>query len=484
MRLDVVIVVYRPRLAELQAALRAIAQARAPGFAVTVHLWHNDEGPQATPGLTPAVDELRAAGVTVQIAGSRGNLGFGRAINAVLSGVTAPFVLLLNQDAIPEPGALQRLSQTAQLDDANVAAWEMRQIPYEHPKDYDPVSGDTGWCSGAAVLLRRDALRAVGGFEPRFFMYCEDVDLSWRLRCAGWRLRYVPGCAAVHRTYEHVGQVKPLAALQGQYANLCLRTRFAGRRHVVNGVRQLLRGLRGPQAFPGQRRGIAHALLKFARNYRYFRRTRCAGPGFEPLFNGWDYEQRREGSFHAFLAQAERPAPLPQGSVVVRASGSAEALGELLACLAQQTHPPLEVIVVGGTARTLQAVCAPWAGRLALRPLAASPAALDEVAAVHAQADWWLLIDDDRLLPYADHLEVLLQAAIDQDAQAAAALTWLIQAGPGRREQAHRLHAARTTLAGAPAERPTRLLHRPAAGAAGTPFADVAKTTAVRYVGG
>ncbi|MFT3817635.1 MAG: hypothetical protein QM750_08430 [Rubrivivax sp.] len=46
MRLDVVIVVYWPRLAELQAGLEAIAQACAPGSEVSVHLWHNDEGPR------------------------------------------------------------------------------------------------------------------------------------------------------------------------------------------------------------------------------------------------------------------------------------------------------------------------------------------------------------------------------------------------------------------------------------------------------
>ena len=48
----------------------------------------------------------------------------------------------------------------------------------------DPVTLDTVWCSGAAMLLRRSAFESVGGFAARIFMYGEDVDLSWRLRAS------------------------------------------------------------------------------------------------------------------------------------------------------------------------------------------------------------------------------------------------------------------------------------------------------------
>ncbi len=479
---DAIIVVYRPQLAPLRAALQALVQAQGQGLLGRIHLWHNDAGPQATPGLSALLDELCGQGAVIQPHRSERNLGFGPAINAVLPAIRAPYLLLLNQDAIPEPGALERLWLAARSDAADVAAWELRQIPYEHPKDYDPLTGETGWFSGAAVLLRTDALRAVGGFEPRFFMYCEDVDLSWRLRCAGWRLRYLPQCAVVHRTYDHPGQVKPLAALQGVYANLCLRTRFAGRRSVVSAARAFLRRLAAPQPFRGYRVGLMQALLEFAANYRYFRRTRYAAVGFAPRFNGFDYEERRDGAFHAFLAQAERAQPLPAVTAIVRASSSAQQLEAQLETMARQTHALQEVIVVGGTAPHLQPLCTHWAARLALHPLPTNPAPLAAIAALHAQADWWLLQEDDAVLPYADHLEVLLQAAIDRQTQAAAARTWLIEARPAQHAQAHRQHAPRTTFAGQPAERPCRLLHRAAARATHPTCADIEKTTTVRYV--
>lgn len=479
---DAIIVVYRPQLAPLRAALQALVQAQGQGLLGRIHLWHNDAGPQATPGLSALLDELCGQGAVIQPHRSERNLGFGPAINAVLPAIRAPYLLLLNQDAIPEPGAVERLWLTARADAADVAAWELRQIPYEHPKDYDPLTGETGWVSGAAVLLRTDALRAVGGFEPRFFMYCEDVDLSWRLRCAGWRLRYLPQCAVVHRTYEHPGQVKPLAALQGVYANLCLRTRFAGRRHVLEGIRRVWHDLRGPQVFAGHHRGLLLALLKFTRNYAYFRRTRAAGLGFEPCFTGWDYEQRREGAFHAFRAQSEQTLPRPACALLVHASGDPLVLDEWLACADRQTHRPLEVFVLGGTPPALAPVIDSWTGRLDLHPLPESTAPLPSLAALHATADWCITMPTDLRLPYADHVEVLLDAALEQAADAVTSLHWTLDAPHTDRRQAHRRHAARSTQCLTAAQGGSLLRHRRTwAGPEPTPVV-VGKVTTVGYL--
>jgi len=54
------------------------------------------------------------------------------------------------------------------------------------------------WFAGMFMLLRTEAMRAVGGFDERYFMYCEDVDLCARLRLAGWDLRQVPAATVVH----------------------------------------------------------------------------------------------------------------------------------------------------------------------------------------------------------------------------------------------------------------------------------------------
>ena len=65
--------------------------------------------------------------------------------------------------------------------------------------DADPASRrDVDWASGAALWLRRDAIDAIGGWDEGYFMYLEDVDVGWRLRAAGWRVRYEPAAEVIH----------------------------------------------------------------------------------------------------------------------------------------------------------------------------------------------------------------------------------------------------------------------------------------------
>jgi N-acetylglucosaminyl-diphospho-decaprenol L-rhamnosyltransferase len=68
-----------------------------------------------------------------------------------------------------------------------------RMLDWDHRR---PQQVD--WVSGACFLARREAWDAVGGFDPVYFMYMEDVDLCWRLRRSGWRVSYQPGADVVH----------------------------------------------------------------------------------------------------------------------------------------------------------------------------------------------------------------------------------------------------------------------------------------------
>jgi N-acetylglucosaminyl-diphospho-decaprenol L-rhamnosyltransferase len=79
--------------------------------------------------------------------------------------------------------------------------------------DADPAAArDVDWVSGCAVWMRRDALDVVGGWDERYFMYVEDVDLCARLRGAGYRVRYEPaghvqhvqGASTAHHPYRMI----------------------------------------------------------------------------------------------------------------------------------------------------------------------------------------------------------------------------------------------------------------------------------------
>ena len=425
--IDVLVVVFHPDTTQLKALLDSVLQSSRAGVPLAMRVWHNDGDAPVSGEVYALYRDVQQRGLSLTIGGGEGNLGFGSGINRLLKDSTADYVLALNQDAIPEDGALAELWKYAAGDDAKVAAWEMRQIPFEHPKNYDPVSLDTEWVSGAAVLLRSSAMREVGGFEPRIFMYGEDVDLSWRLRCAGYRLRYVARAAVVHHTYSKAHEVKPLQALGSIYVNLCLRARYAGRRQIAQGLSMAFAEMMLPESFPGRRLGIAKAILRFMRNYSYFWASHKGAPGFEPRFAGWGYEVRRDGAFHSFVPREQQPKDLPVISVLIRTHKRAAFLRQALTSVLHQTHRPIEVVVVEDGSDEGQAVCAEFADRLDVRYFRITPGRGRSVAGnralQEARGEWMCFLDDDDLF-FADHLEVLLQTVREAQLKGAFALSW------------------------------------------------------------
>lgn len=427
--IEVITVVYRANVDDLRQSLTIFAWARKAGVPLSWCIWHNDDEKRST-SYTELYEEAKRLEVPLRVEGGIGNLGFGRGINAALTATEAKYVLLLNQDAIPEPGSIEALWSEVASDSVDVAAWEMRQIPYEHPKRYNPVTLEAEWVSGAAVLLRVDAMRAVGGFEPRIFMYGEDVDLSWRLRCKGWRLRYLPRCTVIHKTYSAPDEVKPLQVIEGIFANLCLRARFSGRRRVLEGLMMALGELFVPASFPGRRRGIVRAILKFFRNYSYFRNTHHSSPTFEPIFNGWGFEERREGAFFELRsAQEWATKPQPLVSVLVRTHKRPALLRQALASVANQTWRNLEVVVVEDGSSEGETVCNAFRDKLTIRYVRLSPAvgraAAGNRALAEARGEWLCFLDDDDLL-FSDHIEVLVQTVQESGLLGAYALAWRV----------------------------------------------------------
>ena len=66
---------------------------------------------------------------------------------------------------------------------------------------------DVPWVTGCCLLLRRECLEQLGGFDESFFLYYEDVDLCRRARDAGWGVRYEPGVGLMHHSPLHTREV-------------------------------------------------------------------------------------------------------------------------------------------------------------------------------------------------------------------------------------------------------------------------------------
>jgi N-acetylglucosaminyl-diphospho-decaprenol L-rhamnosyltransferase len=220
--------------------LRALGRALAAGSLAPARMLAVDNL-----SSDDTVDQARAAGFEVLETGA--NDGFGAGCNAGLGATTTELILLCNPDVRPAPGALDRLAASlarppdaaiagAVLDgqlrprrfsriSTNVAGFlpstllePLRRLRRrgvarnpqpdragdEHAQERAPASEraqaavTVDYAEGACILCRAAALRSVGGFDERFFLYFEEEDLSRRLRERGWMTLLVPAAEVSH----------------------------------------------------------------------------------------------------------------------------------------------------------------------------------------------------------------------------------------------------------------------------------------------
>lgn len=125
------------------------------------------------------------------------NLGHSGGQNRLATGTTTDALMFINPDTYPTPTMISELAKA--LKDPRTGVAEARQIPFEHPKTFDPATGETSWASGCCMAIPRRVFEEVGGFSPEFFfLHCDDVDLSWRVKAAGYRLVHVPAATVFH----------------------------------------------------------------------------------------------------------------------------------------------------------------------------------------------------------------------------------------------------------------------------------------------
>lgn len=153
-----------------------------------------------------SVEKMKAAAaelkMPLELITTGQNLGFTGGYAHAFRYSNADYHFVVNLDTVIEPDAIKLLVQKLESD-PKIGIAEARQSPREHPKYYDPITGETSWCSGACMMIRAKALRQIdGGFEKTFFMYLEDIDLSWRMWLHGWKCIYVPEAVVQHFTED------------------------------------------------------------------------------------------------------------------------------------------------------------------------------------------------------------------------------------------------------------------------------------------
>jgi GT2 family glycosyltransferase len=197
------------------------------------------------------------AGLDVRAIQSGRNGGFGFGCNLGAAAGVAPYVLFLNPDARIEPADLERLVAVLDVepevaivgprlldgsgglipnlrfDQRGRTIWaralflhrlmprsrwwnEINRSPEAHDSAHYPE-----WVSGACMLVRRSVLERIRGFDERFFLYCEDMDLCMRARAAGGLIRYEPDVTVRHqegRSAPRTSLFAVLAQSRSRYA--------------------------------------------------------------------------------------------------------------------------------------------------------------------------------------------------------------------------------------------------------------------------
>lgn len=169
-----------------------------------------------------SADRLRREAPHVKLVVSSTNEGFAGGCNIGVAASSGAVVAFLNNDAKPDLGWIRAaMDSFAESDEVGAVAsrvldWDGELVDYigaamtwygmgykpftaEHPPKVPLSRADVLFGTGSAMFVRRDVWDAVGGFDERYFMFFEDVDLGWRINLAGWRFVYEPTSLAFHK---------------------------------------------------------------------------------------------------------------------------------------------------------------------------------------------------------------------------------------------------------------------------------------------
>ncbi|HEV3352341.1 MAG TPA: glycosyltransferase, partial [Acidimicrobiales bacterium] len=176
-----------------------------------------------------SVERIEAAFPDVKVIPSKKNLGFAGGCNRGVEGATGDYIAFLNNDARPHADWIRAAVGSLEADSSvsciasKVLDWEGNIVDfvdaglayYGHgfklhvgePDDraYD-AEREVLFASGAAMIVRADVFRSVGGFDERYFMFFEDVDFGWRLWLLGHQVRFLPTSLVYHRHHASMAR--------------------------------------------------------------------------------------------------------------------------------------------------------------------------------------------------------------------------------------------------------------------------------------
>lgn len=337
------------------------------------------------------------------------NLGFGGGCNAGAKAGRAPYIFMLNVDTEIEPDALTEMDAAIAADEEGRAgAFEMRQKPWETGRHNDPATLECSWNSGACVVYRREVYEAMGGFDEHMFMYCEDVDLSWRIRAAGYKLLYVPRAGVWHYTRRGDTDKEFHEYIWTAYNKLMMHYKFGDAQSRRQGRRDYIEIIKHPRHYTYVRRVLLKNYLKHFFKTGPFRAWRRKNPGLlekVPATYIEGFEVMR--SLYKFAPVKGRPLV----SVIVRTCSRPEVLRLTLQSLRHQTYRHFEVVLQEDGDPTAQRMVEEEFSDLDIRYEATGErmgrSRAGNRALARARGEYINFLDDDDFF-YPEHIELML----------------------------------------------------------------------------
>jgi GT2 family glycosyltransferase len=176
----------------------------------------------------------------VKIFLNRQNLGYAKANNDAATMALGKYIFFLNVDTWIEPNTIQELIKAAEKNN-EVAAFAPTIMDYEGKKRLSlglgcdifgypcPSNGKIFYLDGASYFIRKDIFNEVGGFDDRYFIFGEDLDLTWRIRLRGYKIAAV----AMSRVYHKSGGIITGGAIRGTTYTTTLWRRYLGERNEI-----------------------------------------------------------------------------------------------------------------------------------------------------------------------------------------------------------------------------------------------------------
>lgn len=196
-------VIYKNKYDSLEKAVRGIANAirvaNDRGLCITGIMNYGDASPEPilTENEIKTINEILPKEVQFKYDVFGFNSGTAKGHNMMAEKAETEFIMIMNPDIILSPTCLIEL--ILPFSNEKVGMTEARQTPLEHAKSYNTITGETEWASTACTIFKTSVFKEIDGFDAdTFFMYCDDLDFSWRVRLQGYSIIYNPKAVVYH----------------------------------------------------------------------------------------------------------------------------------------------------------------------------------------------------------------------------------------------------------------------------------------------